>query len=85
MSIRDDVILSLEVHGDIEFIYQNKHYHINYNMEKESSDGYCICQTPDNDVALSDSSNWLEALDEPIFEGKTMNDVFEDIKFTFLT
>lgn len=84
MSVRDELLFSLEVHGDIEFYYQNKHYFVGYNNENPNSGGYSVWQTPDNRIANSESSDWLRVLAEPIFNGKTMNDVFDDIEFTLL-
>lgn len=84
MSLRKDVEFSLEVHGDIEFYYQNQHYFIGYNNEKTDSNGYSIWRTPNNRVAISESSDWLKALDEPIFDGRSINDVFDKINFTLL-
>lgn len=87
MSIRDDVLFSLKVHGDIEFIYQNEHYYIGYNNHDENSsdEGYVILKSPDQQVAINHSSDWTDALEKPIFDGKSIDDVFDQIEFITLT
>ena len=87
MSIRDDVLFSLEVHGDIEFIYQGQHYYIGYNNTSHDNpnNGYVILKSPDTQIAISHSDDWSGALDEKIFDGKSMNDVFDKLDFTLLT
>jgi hypothetical protein len=87
MSIRDDVIFSLQVHGDIEFIYREQHYYIGYNNNDfdNPDNGYVILKSPDNQIAVGHSDDWSDALDKPIFNGKSINDVFDQIEFTVLT
>jgi hypothetical protein len=83
MSLRDDVLFSLEVHGDIEFYYQGQHYYIGYNNNDDN--GYVILKSPDNQMVIGHSDDWSGALDEKIFDGKSMNDVFDKLDFTLLT
>lgn len=82
MSLKNDVLFSLEVHGDIEFRYQGKDYFIGWNKQKN---GYAIYESPGTLLAEGRSIYWEEALDEPIFKGKSMNDLFDKIEFISLT
>ncbi|WP_367378105.1 hypothetical protein [Enterococcus gilvus] len=83
MNLRDQINLNLEVHGDIEFIFENNHYFIGWNRQE---DGYAIRISPGNELAVSHTDNWSDALDQPIFRNElSINDVFDQVKFTALT
>ncbi|KAF1291060.1 hypothetical protein [Candidatus Enterococcus leclercqii] len=86
MSLRDDVLFSLEIHGDIEFYYKGQHYYIGYNNDDPDNpdNGYVILKSPNNQIAIGHSDDWSGALDEKIFDGKSMNDVFDELNFTLL-
>ncbi|MBO0413217.1 hypothetical protein JZO81_19350 [Enterococcus hulanensis] len=82
MNLKDRIKLNLEVHGEIEFIYHNKNYYIGWNREK---DGYAIFKGPGKELAVSHSEDWLDALDQPIFNGQSMNNVFDQLEFQAFT
>lgn len=82
MSLRDEVLFSLLVHGDTEFRYMGKDYLIGWNKQ---SDGYAIYESPGVVLAEGHTIYWEEALEQAIFEGESMNDVFDQIEFTALT
>lgn len=79
-TLRHDVEFSLDLGYEICFEYHGHEYWIFYSVD--GGNGYTITQTPDIYLYTSKSSDWKEALDQPVIEGKSMNELFDQLEFT---
>lgn len=78
-TLKHDIEFSLQYGYEISFEYKKQQYWIFY---AEDGIGYRIVQTPDNVLFTSLSSDWTEALDQKVIDGKSINQLFDQIKFT---
>ncbi|WP_054777553.1 hypothetical protein [Lacticaseibacillus saniviri] len=76
---KHDILFSLTYGYEIGFRYAGYEYWIFHSVKGKS--GYTITQTPDNYLFTSDSNDWTEAMNQPVFNGKTLNDIFDQVEF----
>ncbi|MGM0214956.1 hypothetical protein [Enterococcus sp. AZ109] len=79
MATMNDILFSLEINYEMEFIYKNKHYYLGYN----EGPGCFIIESPEKKIAETRSEDREEILRLPVFDGKSFVEIFPEVKMTF--
>lgn len=77
---KNDILFSLRCGSEVGFKFQGHEYWISDRADQKT--GYVIVQTPDILLYQSDKDNWQEAMNDDVIQGKSINDLFNQIEFT---